>query len=64
MASFVLFEDVQYLAETSAAIFVCIEDEERWIPKSCIRHNEDGLGEYDVFDLEVVEWFAIKEELV
>ena len=50
----------EILAETEMAILFLIDDEEKWIPKSQIHNDPEGSGG----EVEVSEWFAIKEELV
>lgn len=50
----------EIVAETEMAILFLIGDEEKWIPRSQIHNDPDGPDG----EVEVSEWFAIKEELV
>lgn len=56
-----------YQNQTDKAVCLYIEDcgEDRWIPKSVIRDwsDSDQLERGDEIEIEVQEWFAVKEGL-
>lgn len=53
----------EVLHETEMAVLCEVDGDEVWIPRSVIEDGED-LETGDTGDIEVAEWFAIKEGLV
>ena len=57
----------EYVHETDDAVLVLINGDKEWVPKSMIRdgHDLDFSEDYDLgFEMEIVEWFAIKKGFV
>lgn len=65
MADFVLLEDVEIKAVTAKAILVVVEDEEKWVPLSCLDLDETNVEfkREARGDIAVKRWFAEKEGL-
>jgi hypothetical protein len=55
------FEDVECIHETTDAIKVLIDGEEKWIPKKAVHDDSEVYGKGHTGSLVVYSWFAEKE---
>ena len=59
--------DYEYLHQTDDAVLILCAEGKVWIPKDCIEngHILNFENDYELdFEMEIVEWFAIKKDLV
>lgn len=64
--TYIEFENVKIIGQTDKAVFVQFndEDEELWVPWSCIEDNdEDFKNDYEG-KMQIAEWWAESEGLI